>query len=74
MTIYSSGAIPLTSANGVYLDIYLDYDATLTGYNVTIVGDFDILDNVFNMVTTDGITIEDIYVNELNGGRMQWAT
>jgi len=55
------------SSDGVYVDIDLDYNATLTGYNVTI-GDFDILDNVFNMVTTDGIDIDDIYVNDLNGG------
>ena len=66
MTIYSSGVINI-SDDGVYLDIDLDYDATSIGYNVTI-GDIDILGNVFNMGTTDGVEIDDIYVQELNGG------
>jgi len=52
---------------GVYLDIELDYNDTLTGFTATI-GDIDILDNVFNMGTTDGIHIDDIYVEYLNGG------
>ena len=52
---------------GVYVDIELDYDDTKTGLTATI-GDIDILDNIFNMGTTDGIDIDDIYVDDLNDG------
>jgi hypothetical protein len=55
------------SVDGVYLYINLDYDAAVTGNTVTI-GDIDILDNVFDMTATDGVEIEEIYVQELNGG------
>ena len=55
------------SENGVYVDIELDYDAALTGYTATIGGIY-IRDNIFNMTATIGINIDDIWVQELNGG------
>jgi parallel beta-helix repeat protein len=52
--------------DGVYLLLDVDFDANATGLNATI-GDVDILDNVFDMVATDGVDLK-IWLNELTGG------
>jgi parallel beta-helix repeat protein len=62
------------SDKGVYLDIYPVYAPLhLTGQTLTI-GDIDILDNVFDMVTmvtTYGVDIEDIWVEKVDDGSIE---
>jgi parallel beta-helix repeat protein len=66
--ILISGNTINSSSDGVYIEIELYYNESITGSGFTVtIGDIDILDNVF-MRSSDCLDIDDLDVRHLDGG------